>query len=103
MGKMTYKIDVLDMLKKEGYTQTTLRKEKLIGQDAIQKMRKGEMIGIDNGMRITGYATRRYYRVSEVASNKIHKNTRFRGIEYCIIYFMQYFDRRKNEFLHIIM
>ena len=47
MGKMTYKIDVLDMLKKEGYTQTTLRKEKLIGQDAIQKMRKGEMRGIN--------------------------------------------------------
>lgn len=47
MGKMTYKIDVLEMLKKEGYTQTTLRKEKLIGQDAIQKMRKGEMIGIN--------------------------------------------------------
>ena len=44
---MTYKIDVLNMLKKEGYTQTTLRKEKLIGQDAIQKMRKGEMIGIN--------------------------------------------------------
>lgn len=44
---MTYKIDVLDMLKKEGYTQTTLRKEKLIGQDAIQKMRKGEMIWIN--------------------------------------------------------
>ena len=41
---MTYKIDVLNMLKKEGYTQTTLRKEKLIGQDAIQKMRKGDMI-----------------------------------------------------------
>jgi putative transcriptional regulator len=47
MGKMTYKIDVLDMLKKEGYTQTRLRKEKLIGQDAIQKMRKGDMIGIN--------------------------------------------------------
>lgn len=47
MGKMTYKIDVLDMLKKEGYTQTTLRKEKLIGQDAIQKMRKGDMIGMN--------------------------------------------------------
>ena len=44
---MTYKIDVLDMLKKEGYTQTTLRKEKLIGQDAIQKMRKGERRGIN--------------------------------------------------------
>lgn len=44
---MTYKIDVLDMLKKEGYTQTTLRKEKLIGQDAIQKMRKGDMIGMN--------------------------------------------------------
>ena len=47
MGKMTYKIDVLNMLKKEGYTQTTLRKEKLIDQDAIQKMRKVEMIGIN--------------------------------------------------------
>ncbi len=47
MEKMTYKIDVLDMLKKEGYTQTTLRKEKLIGQDAIQKMRKGDMIGMN--------------------------------------------------------
>lgn len=35
------------MLKKEGYTQTTLRKEKLIGQDAIQKMRKGDMIGMN--------------------------------------------------------
>lgn len=47
MGKMTYKIDVLDTLKKEGYSQTRLRKEKLIGQDAIQKMRKGDMIGIN--------------------------------------------------------
>ncbi len=44
---MIYKIDVLDTLKKEGYTQTRLRKEKLIGQDAIQKMRKGDMIGIN--------------------------------------------------------
>lgn len=47
LGKMTYKIDILDTLKKEGYTQTRLRKEKLIGQDAIQKMRKGDMIGIN--------------------------------------------------------
>ena len=44
---MTYKIDILDTLKKEGYTQTRLRKEKLIGQDAIQKMRKGDMIGMN--------------------------------------------------------
>lgn len=47
LGKMTYKIDILDTLKKEGYTQTRLRKEKLIGQDAIQKMRKGDMIGMN--------------------------------------------------------
>lgn len=47
MGKLIYKIDVLDTLKKEGYPQTRLRKEKLIGQDAIQKMRKGDMIGIN--------------------------------------------------------
>ena len=47
MGKKTYKIDVLELLKKEGSSQPTLRKVKLIGQDAIQKMRKGEMIGIN--------------------------------------------------------
>lgn len=47
MGKIIYKIDVLEELKKEGYTQIRLRREKLIGQDAIQKIRRGDMIGIN--------------------------------------------------------
>lgn len=42
----TYKINVLECLKKNGYTTTRMRKENLLGENAIQSLRKGEMIGI---------------------------------------------------------
>lgn len=41
-----YKINVLESLKDAGYTTTRLRKEKLLGENAIQSLRKNEMIGI---------------------------------------------------------
>lgn len=41
-----YKFDVLDSLKEAGYTPGRLRKEKLLGENAIQSLRKGEMVGI---------------------------------------------------------
>lgn len=41
-----YKFDVLDALKEYGYTTTKLRKEKLLGENAIQSLRRGEMVGI---------------------------------------------------------
>ena len=44
---MKYKIDVLTELEKAGYPQIRLRNEKLIGQDAIQKLRQGKMIGMN--------------------------------------------------------
>lgn len=43
---LTYKIDVLDTLKESGYNTTKLRKEKLLGENAIQSLRKNEMVGI---------------------------------------------------------
>lgn len=43
---LTYKIDVLKTLKESGYTTTKLRKEKLLGENAIQSLRRGEMVGI---------------------------------------------------------
>ena len=43
---LTYKIDVLETLKESGYNTTRLRKEQIIGESAIQSLRKGEMIGI---------------------------------------------------------
>mgnify|MGYP004480945427 FL=1 len=45
---MRYKIDVLMALKEAGYRQIRLRKEKQLGQDTIQKHRKGEMIGMNS-------------------------------------------------------
>ena len=43
---LTYKIDVLETLKESGYNTTRLRKEQIIGESAIQSLRKGEMVGI---------------------------------------------------------
>lgn len=41
-----YKFDVLETLKESGYNTTRLRKEKLLGENAIQSLRNGEMVGI---------------------------------------------------------
>lgn len=43
---LKYKIDVLEMLKESGYNTTRLRKEQIVGESAIQSLRKGEMVGI---------------------------------------------------------
>lgn len=43
---IVYKIDVLDELKKSGYSTARLRKEKIIGEKLIQTIRKNEMIGM---------------------------------------------------------
>lgn len=41
-----YKFDVLENLKESGYNTTRLRKEKLLGENAIQSLRNGDMVGI---------------------------------------------------------
>lgn len=41
-----YKINVLQALKEVGYNTTRLRKEKLLGENAIQALRHDEMVGI---------------------------------------------------------
>lgn len=43
---LIYKIDVLKTLKENGYNTGKLRKEKLLGENAIQSLRKNEMVGI---------------------------------------------------------
>lgn len=43
---LTYKINVLETLKESGYNTTRLRKEKLLGENAIQTLRRGDMVGI---------------------------------------------------------
>lgn len=43
---LTYKIDVLDTLKENGYNSTRILREKLISQSAVQKIRRNEMVGI---------------------------------------------------------
>ena len=43
---LMYKIDVLESLKEAGYNSTKILKDGLIGQSAMQKLRRGEMVGI---------------------------------------------------------
>ena len=45
---LKYKINVLEELKQKGYTSYTLRKEKLIGESTIQKLRGGLPVSWEN-------------------------------------------------------
>lgn len=39
-----YKVDVIALLKEAGYTSYKIRKEQIINQTALQKLREGKMI-----------------------------------------------------------
>ena len=41
-----YKIDVIESLKEAGYNSTRILRENILSQSAMQKLRKGEMVGI---------------------------------------------------------
>lgn len=43
---LTYKIDVLEVLKEAGYNQTRIYNERFISQSSMQKLRRKEMVGI---------------------------------------------------------
>lgn len=43
---LVYKIDVLETLKEAGYNSTVILKKNILSQSSMQKIRKGEMIGI---------------------------------------------------------
>ena len=43
-----YKIDILQSLKAVGYNTSVLRKEKLMGEVTIQKLRKGDLVSWAN-------------------------------------------------------
>ena len=44
---LKYKIDPIKALLDAGYTSYRLRREKLIGESALQQMRKGKVVGIN--------------------------------------------------------
>lgn len=43
---LVYKIDVIETLKESGYNSTKILRENLLSQSAMQKLRRGEMVGI---------------------------------------------------------
>lgn len=45
---LAYKIDVLEALKESGYNTARLRREKLLGENAIQSLRENKMVGINS-------------------------------------------------------
>ncbi len=42
-----YKVDILKTLKEAGYSSTRLRKEKLIGEATIQRLRHNQSVSFD--------------------------------------------------------
>ena len=45
---LTYNIDVLEALKQNGYSTYRLRKEKLLGESTLQKLRHGLPVSCEN-------------------------------------------------------
>ena len=45
---INYKIDILADLKKKGYSTYRLRKEKLLSESTVQKLRNGEPVSWEN-------------------------------------------------------
>ena len=45
---LKYKINILDALKEKGISSYALRKEKLLSESTIQKLRNGEGVSWDN-------------------------------------------------------
>lgn len=43
-----YKIDILEALRKAGYTSYKLRTDKLMSESTIQKLRNAEMVALSN-------------------------------------------------------
>lgn len=48
MGRIVYKINILNELKKRGYTTTRLQKERILSESAIQSLREGRVLSIKN-------------------------------------------------------
>ena len=49
-----YKINILYALKEKGYNTNRLRKEKLLGENAIQSIRNNKIVGISALEKICG-------------------------------------------------
>lgn len=49
---LVYKTDILQLLKEKGYNTTRLRREKLLAEGTIQKLRDQKPINWDNISRI---------------------------------------------------
>lgn len=47
-GKLRWKIDVKQALIDKGYNTNTIRKEKILSESTLQKLRKGEGLSWDN-------------------------------------------------------
>ncbi len=69
-----YKFDVLETLKESGYNTTRLRKEKLLGENAIQSLRRGEMVGIIALEKICALLDMQPGNIIKYVENSEHKN-----------------------------
>lgn len=54
MKMIVYKIDVLEALKNAGYSSYRLRKEKIMGEAMMQKIRSGELMSWEALSKVCG-------------------------------------------------
>ena len=51
---LQFKVNILEALKEKGYTTYTLRKENILSQSTLQKLREGKGLAWENIERICG-------------------------------------------------
>ena len=49
---LQFKVDILETLKEKGYSSYTLRKENILSQSTLQKLREGKGLAWDNIERL---------------------------------------------------
>ena len=47
-----FKVNVLEMLKEAGYSTYRIKKEKLLAESTVQKLRNNEMVSVENVSRL---------------------------------------------------
>ena len=47
-----FKVNALEMLKEAGYSTYRIKKEKLLAESTVQKLRNNEMVSVDNVSRL---------------------------------------------------
>lgn len=70
---LKFKVDIMELLKKKGITTTEIRNKKLIGENALQDIRKGKVPGTKSINALCGLLNKQPGQLLEWVPDKVPK------------------------------